>query len=153
LPTFAFASIGAVVSMRVEDYYPKGKRWWFRLHEKGGKRHEMPAHHNLEAYLDAYIEAAVYQTGVASLKRSVPIQRDDGQTRQHAARYGCLCPRSHHAWQKALSCVRWPHKMGSGHTRQDVRRRRATSRTQRSAIMELDGHLTRCLFTKNVLLK
>jgi integrase/recombinase XerD len=56
--TFAFARIGAVVAMRVEDYYPKGKRWWVRLHEKGGKRHEMPAHHNLEAYLDTYIEAA-----------------------------------------------------------------------------------------------
>src|SRR5437762_7158214 len=56
--TFAFARIGAVVAMRVEDYYPKGKRWWVRLHEKGGKRHEMPAHHTLEAYLDAYIEAA-----------------------------------------------------------------------------------------------
>jgi site-specific recombinase XerD len=36
--TFAFARIGAVVAMRVEDYYPKGKRWWVRLHEKGGKR-------------------------------------------------------------------------------------------------------------------
>jgi len=56
--TFAFARIGAVVAMRVEDYYPKGKRWWVRLHEKGGKRHEMPAHHNLEAYLDSYVEAA-----------------------------------------------------------------------------------------------
>jgi site-specific recombinase XerD len=56
--TFAFARIGAVVAMRVEDYFPKGKRWWVRLHEKGGKRHEMPAHHNLEHYLDAYIEAA-----------------------------------------------------------------------------------------------
>lgn len=56
--TFAFARIGAVVAMRVEDYYPKGKRWWVRLHEKGGKRHEMPAHHNLEAYLDSYIEGA-----------------------------------------------------------------------------------------------
>jgi len=56
--TFAFARIGAVVAMRVEDYFPKGKRWWVRLHEKGGKRHEMPAHHNLESYLDAYIEAA-----------------------------------------------------------------------------------------------
>jgi integrase/recombinase XerD len=40
--TFAFAHIGAVVSMRVEDYFPK--RWWVRLREKGGKRHEMPAH-------------------------------------------------------------------------------------------------------------
>ena len=61
--TFAFARIGAVVAMRVEDYYPKGKRWWVRLHEKGGKRHEMPAHHNLEAYLDAYIEAAGIREG------------------------------------------------------------------------------------------
>jgi hypothetical protein len=34
---FAFARIGAVVAMRVEDYYRKGKRWWVRLHEKGGK--------------------------------------------------------------------------------------------------------------------
>ena len=35
-----------------------GKRWWVRLHEKGGKRHEMPAHHNLEEYVAAYIDAA-----------------------------------------------------------------------------------------------
>ena len=55
---FSFARISAVVAMRVEDYYPQGKRWWVRLDEKGGKRHEMPAHHNLEAYLDAYLDAA-----------------------------------------------------------------------------------------------
>ena len=69
--TFAFARIGAVVAMRVEDYYPKGKRWWVRLHEKGGKRHEMPAHHNLEDYLDTYIEAAgIGDGGKAPLFRS-----------------------------------------------------------------------------------
>ena len=69
--TFAFARIGAVVAMRVEDYYPQGKRWWVRLHEKGGKRHEMPAHHTLEAYLDAYIEAAgICDGGKTSLFRS-----------------------------------------------------------------------------------
>jgi hypothetical protein len=51
--TLAFARVSAIVTMRVEDYYPKGKRWWVRLHEQGGKRHEMPAHHNLEACLDA----------------------------------------------------------------------------------------------------
>jgi site-specific recombinase XerD len=56
--TYAFARVSAVVSMRVEDYYPEGKRWWLRLHEKGGKRHEMPAHHKLEVYLDEYIAAA-----------------------------------------------------------------------------------------------
>ena len=47
--TYAFGRISAVLGMRVEDYYPQGKRWRIRLHEKGGKRHEMPAHHNLEA--------------------------------------------------------------------------------------------------------
>ena len=69
--TYAFARIGAVVAMRVEDYFPQGKRWWLRLHEKGGKRHEMPAHHNLEAYLDAYLESAGHRdTGKSPLFRS-----------------------------------------------------------------------------------
>jgi hypothetical protein len=30
--------------MKTEDLYPEDKRWWVRLHERGGKRHEMPAH-------------------------------------------------------------------------------------------------------------
>jgi site-specific recombinase XerC len=53
LMTFSFARVGAAVGMRVEDYFADGKRWRLRLNEKGGKVHEMPAHHNLEAYLDA----------------------------------------------------------------------------------------------------
>src|SRR5204863_5109868 len=55
---YTFARVSAAVHMRVEDYFQNGKRWWFRLHEKGGKRHEVPAHHNAEAYLDAYLNAA-----------------------------------------------------------------------------------------------
>jgi integrase/recombinase XerD len=55
---FSFARVSAVVGMRVEDFYQLGKRSWLRLHEKGGKFHEVPAHHNAEAYLDAYIVAA-----------------------------------------------------------------------------------------------
>jgi site-specific recombinase XerD len=55
---YSFARVGAVVAMRVQDYFPQGKRWWFRLHEKGGKRHDVPAHHSAEAYMDAYLQAA-----------------------------------------------------------------------------------------------
>lgn len=55
---FSFARIGAAAAMKVEDYYPQGKRWWLRLHEKGGKRHEVPCHHTLEEYLDAYLNTA-----------------------------------------------------------------------------------------------
>ncbi len=52
---FSFARVSAVVGMNVDDYFQKGKRWWFRLHEKGGKYHEVPAHHKAEEYLDAYL--------------------------------------------------------------------------------------------------
>jgi site-specific recombinase XerD len=55
---YTFARISAVVGMQVEDYFANGKRWWVRLHEKGGKRHEMPAHHKLEQFLDEYLDAA-----------------------------------------------------------------------------------------------
>jgi integrase/recombinase XerD len=55
---YSFARVGAVLRMNVGDYFLKGKRWWIRLHEKGGKYHEMPLHHKAEEYLDAYVEAA-----------------------------------------------------------------------------------------------
>lgn len=58
LMVYTFARVGAAVSMNVEDYYHQGRRWWVRLHEKGGKRHEMPAHHNLDEYVAAYLAAA-----------------------------------------------------------------------------------------------
>jgi site-specific recombinase XerD len=58
LMIYTFARVGAAISMRVEDYYVQGRRFWVRLHEKGSKRHEMPCHHNLDAYLSAYIDAA-----------------------------------------------------------------------------------------------
>jgi integrase len=68
---YSFARIGAVVAMRVEDYYPGAKRWWVRLHEKGGKRHEMPAHHKLEHFLDEYLAAAgIREDGKTPLFRS-----------------------------------------------------------------------------------
>lgn len=55
---YTFARVSAAVGMKVRDYYPNGKRWHIRLHEKGGKLHDVPAHHNAVDYLDAYIEAA-----------------------------------------------------------------------------------------------
>ena len=58
LMVYTFARVGAAIKMRVEDVYVQGRRTWVRLHEKGGKRHEMPCHHSLEEYLDAYIRGA-----------------------------------------------------------------------------------------------
>jgi integrase/recombinase XerD len=58
LMVYTFARVGAAVAMRVEDYFVQGRRGWIRLHEKGGKEHTMPAHHNLDRYLEEYIAAA-----------------------------------------------------------------------------------------------
>jgi site-specific recombinase XerD len=55
---YAFARIGAAVGMKVDDAFIQRRRLWLRLHEKGGKQHEMPCHHNLEEYLTAYLDGA-----------------------------------------------------------------------------------------------
>ena len=70
---YTFARVGAVATLKVEDYFHQGKRWWFRLQEKNGKVIEMPAHHNLEAYLDAYLDAA----GVRESRKSPLFRRAD----------------------------------------------------------------------------
>ena len=38
--------------MRRQDYFLQGTRGWLRLHEKGGKRHDVPAHHRAEAAVE-----------------------------------------------------------------------------------------------------
>jgi site-specific recombinase XerC len=74
---YSFARVSAVIGMRVEDYYPNGKRWWFRLHEKGGKFHEVPAHHKAEEYMDAYVK----QAGIAADPKG-PLFRTMNRARQ-----------------------------------------------------------------------
>ena len=54
---YTFARIGSVVNLRVEDYYPSGKRFLLRFKEKGGKEKELPVHHKLEELLDQYLKA------------------------------------------------------------------------------------------------
>ena len=58
LMVYSFARIGAALGMTVEDVYTHNRRLWVRLREKGGKRHAMPCHHNLEEYLIAYLDGA-----------------------------------------------------------------------------------------------
>lgn len=55
---YSFARVGAVLSMDVSDYFEKKRRAWFRLHEKGGKYHEVPAHHTVQEFLDEYLDVA-----------------------------------------------------------------------------------------------
>lgn len=58
LMVYSFARIGAALGMAVEDVFTQNRRLWVRLREKGGKRHAMPCHHNLEEYLTGYLDGA-----------------------------------------------------------------------------------------------
>jgi integrase len=56
--TYSFARIGAALKKKVEDLQPKGSSCRLRLHEKGGKYHEMPCPHSLAQALPTYIATA-----------------------------------------------------------------------------------------------
>ena len=75
---YTFARVNAVLQMKVSDYFVQGRRGWVRLHEKGGKEHEVPCHHNLEQYLDEYIAAA----GIAGNLDAPLFQTAAGKTGQ-----------------------------------------------------------------------
>ena len=81
---FSFARVSAAIGMNVADYYPQGRRMWFRLHEKGGKRHEVPAHHNAEAYVDAYVNmAGIVDERNGPLFRTIDSRRNLTMRRMH----------------------------------------------------------------------
>ena len=60
---YSFARVNAVVAMRRANYFRQESRGWLRLHEKGGKRHDVPAHHRAAEAIDDYVEAAISRRG------------------------------------------------------------------------------------------
>jgi site-specific recombinase XerC len=105
----SFARIGAALGMTVEDVYTQNRRLWVRLREKGGKRHAMPCHHNLDEYLVAYLDGAglrddpkgpLFRTigrGTGKLTRTVlPQANAYAMIRRRAAAAGPPQPTSRH---------------------------------------------------------
>ena len=72
---YSFARVSAVLKLKVDDYYHNGARRKLRLHEKGGKEHEMPVHHLLEQILNEYIEAAGLQSGQPLFQSVTSLER------------------------------------------------------------------------------
>ncbi len=75
---YTFARVEAAVTLRVKDFYPLGRRSYLRLDEKGGKQREIPCHHQLEEYLDAYIEAL----GIGGQKEAPLFRSAIGKTKK-----------------------------------------------------------------------
>lgn len=70
---YSFARVGAVSQMKVKDYYIQNRKAWFILHEKGGKEHRVPVHHQAAEDIEQYMEKA----GIAG-QRSLPLFRTFG---------------------------------------------------------------------------
>jgi site-specific recombinase XerD len=60
LATLAYtcSRIGAIVNLKVEDYFQNGKRSVLRLSTKGGKEKEFLVNQVLEEILDSYLQAS-----------------------------------------------------------------------------------------------
>lgn len=71
---YTFARVSAVCGLDVDDYYQNGRRMMIRLTEKGGRHHDMPAHHSVVEYLDAYLAALGSDAG--PLFRTIARTRD-----------------------------------------------------------------------------
>jgi integrase/recombinase XerD len=81
---YSFARVGAVVAMNNEDYFAQGKRYWFRLHEKGGRLHDVPVHHKAEEFMDAYLlSAGIAGHKGAPLFRTIDRRRTLTERRMH----------------------------------------------------------------------
>ena len=79
---YSFARVSAVIGMRRQDYFRQERQGWLRLHEKGGTRHDVPAHHRAAAALDDYLARAGLDAATAALFQSVdpPGRRLTGRT-------------------------------------------------------------------------
>jgi site-specific recombinase XerD len=112
LMVYSFARIGAALGMTVEDVYTQNRRLWVGLREKGGKRHAMPCHHNLEEYLVAYLDGAglrgdpkgpLFRTigrGTGKLTRSVlPQANAYAMVRRRAAAAGIATKLGNHSFR------------------------------------------------------
>ena len=68
---YSFALVSAVLGMRRQDYFQQGSLGWLRLHEKAGKRHDVPAHHRAAEALDEYLDACRLEAAGEALFQSV----------------------------------------------------------------------------------
>ena len=145
---YSFARVSAAVGMRRQDYFRQGTRGWLRLHEKGGKRHDVPAHHRAEEAVEAYLAAGGVEDAKAPLFQSV--DRAGGLSGRPLGRRAVLAMIQAAGGGGAAAGVEvLPHVSGDGHHGVSVQRgnaracpadRRACVAEDDEAVRPDDGH-------------
>ena len=128
---YSFARVSAVIGMRRQDYFRQERRGWLRLHEKGGTRHDVPAHHRAAEALDDYLEAAGLDEPTAA----------DGPGAVAASRPGHDQAAGGGRGSAALDLL--PHVSGDGDHGVSVERGDARTRADRRARLPEDDEALR----------
>ena len=68
---YSVARVSAVIAMWRPDDFRQERQGWLRLHEKGGTRHDVPAHHRAGAALDDSLARAGLDAATAALFQRV----------------------------------------------------------------------------------
>jgi len=139
---YTFARIGAAAALKVEDVYPQNRRLWLRLHEKGGKVHDVPCHHNLEAWLHEYLDATglwqdrsgyVFRTIDRNSKdlsdRPLPQANAYEMIRRRARRIGIKTPIGNHTF-RATGITAYLKNEGTLETAAQIANHSSTRTTQ-----------------------
>ena len=82
LMVYSFARVSAAITMQVGDVFARDGRMWVRLEEKGGKVLDIPAHHELEVFVNVYLDAA----GIRAERKGPLFRAAAGKTRTLASR-------------------------------------------------------------------
>ena len=66
--------------LRRQDYFRQASRGWLRLHEKGGKRHDVPAHHRAaEALAEHLAGVGIEEPQTGAVSERGPAERAVGR--------------------------------------------------------------------------
>ena len=142
---YSFARVSAAVGMRRQDYFRQGTRGWLRLHEKGGKRHDVPAHHRAEEAVEAYLAAGGVDDDDDDAKAPLTERRPGRPAERATARApgGAGDDQAAGGGRRAAGDDVLPHVSGDGHHGVPVERRDARARAtdRRARVAEDDEAL------------
>lgn len=95
--------VGAVAKLRRRDFYTDGRQWYLRFDEKGGHQRDIPCRHDLQGYIQEYIDALG-----DSLDADEPLFRSAlGRTRQLTA-WACQTKDIHRMVKRRLKAAGLP---------------------------------------------
>lgn len=81
---YTAARVGAIAKLRFGDFYDIGDQFCLRFREKGGKQREIPVRHDLQRFIQEYIDAS----GLDATEKATPLFRTTVRRTKELTRNG-----------------------------------------------------------------